>query len=114
MTIRIAIDCMGGDFGVKVTVPAAIHFVKSHPDTHIILVGKLDQISRKLKRYPHDPEQISVIDAEEIISMDEGPAQALRSKKKSSMRIAIDLIKDGQAKARVGNEPLLWLLVLGG
>jgi len=101
MTIRIAIDCMGGDFGVKVTVPAAIHFVKSHPDTHILLVGKLDQISSKLKRYPHDPERISVIDAEEIISMDEGPAQALRSKKNSSMRIAIDLIKDGQANACV-------------
>jgi glycerol-3-phosphate acyltransferase PlsX len=92
---------MGGDFGVEVTVPAAIHFVKSHPDTHIILVGKLDQISSKLKRYPHDPERISVIDAEEIISMDEGPAQALRSKKNSSMRIAIDLIKDGQANACV-------------
>jgi glycerol-3-phosphate acyltransferase PlsX len=92
---------MGGDFGVKVTVPAAIHFVKSHPDTHILLVGKLDQISSKLKRYPHDPERISVIDAEEIISMDEGPAQALRSKKNSSMRIAIDLIKDGQANACV-------------
>lgn len=101
MTIRIAIDCMGGDFGVEVTVPAAIHFVKSHPDTHILLVGKLDQISSKLKRYPHDPERISVIDAEEIISMDEGPAQALRSKKNSSMRIAIDLIKDGQANACV-------------
>jgi len=101
MTIRIAIDCMGGDFGVKVTVPAAIHFVKSHPDTHIILVGKLDQISSKLKRYPHDPERISIIDAEEVISMDEGPAQALRSKKNSSMRIAIDLIKDGQANACV-------------
>ena len=101
MTIRIAMDCMGGDFGVKVTVPAAIHFVKSHPDTHILLVGKLDQISSTLKRYPHDPERISVIDAEEIISMDEGPAQALRSKKNSSMRIAIDLIKDGQANACV-------------
>lgn len=101
MTIRIAIDCMGGDFGVEVTVPAAIHFVKSHPDTHIILVGKLDQISSKLKRYPHDPERLSIINAEEIISMDEGPAQALRSKKNSSMRIAIDLIKDGQANACV-------------
>lgn len=101
MTIRLAIDCMGGDFGVKVTVPAAIHFVKSHPDTHVILVGKSDQIKRRLKRYPHDSERVSVINADEIISMDEGPAQALRTKKNSSMRIAINLIKDGRANACV-------------
>jgi len=92
---------MGGDFGVKVTVPAAIHFVKSHPDTHVILVGKSDQIKRRLKRYPHDSERVSVINADEIISMDEGPAQALRTKKNSSMRIAINLIKDGRANACV-------------
>ena len=92
MTIRIAIDCMGGDYGVKVTVPAAIHFVKSHPDTHVILVGKSDQIKKRLKRHPHDAKRLSIVHADEIISMDEGPAQALRTKKNSSLRIAIDLI----------------------
>ena len=101
MTINIAIDCMGGDRGVSVTVPAAIQFIESHPDAHVILVGKTELIENVLAKSPHDEERLSVVNADEVISMEEGPAQALRTKKNSSMRIAVNLIKDGNADACV-------------
>ena len=101
MTTKIALDCMGGDYGVKVTVPTAIHFLKSHPDAHVILVGIADQIDKALKQTPHNADRVTVIHAEEVIGMNEGPAQALRTKKNSSMRLAINLIKDGRADACV-------------
>ena len=83
MTINIAIDCMGGDRGVSVTVPAAIQFIESHPDAHVILVGKTELIENVLAKSPHDEERLSVVNADEVISMEEGPAQALRTKKNS-------------------------------
>ena len=101
MTINIAIDCMGGDCGVSVTVPAAIQFIESHPDAHVILVGKTELIENVLAKSPHDEERLSVVNADEVISMEEGPAQALRTKKNSSMRIAVNLIKEGSANACV-------------
>ena len=101
MTINIAIDCMGGDRGVSVTVPAAIQFIESHPDAHVILVGKTELIENVLAKSPHDEERLSVVNADEVISMEEGPAQALRTKKNSSMRIAVNLIKEGSANACV-------------
>ncbi len=101
MTTKIALDCMGGDYGVKVTVPTAIHFLKSHSDAHVILVGIADQIDKALKQTPHNADRVTVIHAEEVIGMNEGPAQALRTKKNSSMRLAINLIKDGRADACV-------------
>jgi glycerol-3-phosphate acyltransferase PlsX len=101
MTINIAIDCMGGDRGVSVTVPAAIQFIESHPDAHVILVGKTELIENVLANSPHDEERLSVVNADEVISMEEGPAQALRTKKNSSMRIAVNLIKEGSANACV-------------
>jgi phosphate acyltransferase len=101
MTVTIALDCMGGDHGVKVTVPTAIHFVKNVPDAHVILVGLSDEINAALSRHPHNKDRLTVIHAEEVIGMDEGPAQALRTKKNSSMRIAVNLIKEDQANACV-------------
>ena len=101
MTTKIALDCMGGDYGVKVTVPTAIHFLKSHSDAHVILVGIADQIDKALKQTPHNADRVTVIHAEEVIGMNEGPALALRTKKNSSMRLAINLIKDGRADACV-------------
>ena len=101
MTINIAIDCMGGDRGVSVTVPAAIHFIESHPDAHVILVGNAELIKNVLAKSPHDEERLSIVNADEVISMEEGPAQALRTKKNSSMRIAVNLIKEGSANACV-------------
>ncbi len=98
MTIRISIDCMGGDHGPAVTVAAAISFVKRIDDAQLILVGQENIIHAELKknRVEQHP-RISVIHATEIVTMDDPLEIALRRKKDSSMRVAINQIKDGKA-----------------
>ncbi len=99
MTVTVAIDCMGGDHGPSVTVRAAIDFVRKHEDVCAILVGLEDKIRLFLETQPVD--RISVRHASEVVAMDEPPAIALRSKKDSSMRVAINLVKEGEADACV-------------
>ncbi|UCD68302.1 MAG: phosphate acyltransferase PlsX [Betaproteobacteria bacterium] len=102
MAITIALDCMGGDHGVKVTVPAAIDFLKREDDVSIILVGLADVIERELRRYGTTvSDRLSVKAASEVVAMDEPPAHALRGKRNSSMRVAADLVKEGVADACV-------------
>jgi len=104
--IKLAIDCMGGDHGPRVTVAAALEFLAASPDASVVLVGQGDAIDaqlhrRKAKQDARLRDRIQVRHAVEVIAMDEPPAQALRSKKDSSMRIAVDLVKDGAADACV-------------
>ncbi|MBA3997884.1 MAG: phosphate acyltransferase PlsX [Candidatus Accumulibacter sp.] len=99
MTITVAIDCMGGDHGPSVTVPAALGFVRSHDDVRVVLVG-LEERIRPLLGNVADP-RVSVRHASEVVAMDEPPALALRNKKDSSMRVAINLVKHGEADACV-------------
>lgn len=102
MNLRIAIDVMGGDHGPAVTLAAAARFQAAHPAVTLLLVGDEDQIRRQLA--PHslrESAQLQIVHAPEVVSMDESPAVALRSKKKSSMRVSIDLVKDGAAQAAV-------------
>lgn len=102
MRLCVAIDCMGGDHGPHVTVPAACDFLAGHPDACVILVGIREAVERELARCGAAGEpRISVHHASEVVAMDEAPAQALRGKKDSSMRVAIDLVKNGQAHACV-------------
>jgi glycerol-3-phosphate acyltransferase PlsX len=100
MKTRIAIDCMGGDHGPSVTVPAAIQFLVGHPAAHLVLVGK-DDILRPLLGSHAEDARIRIVHATEIVGMDESPALALRNKKDSSMRVAINLVKAGEADACV-------------
>lgn len=101
-TVTIAVDAMGGDFGLKVTLPAALHALDVHPDLHIILVGQESQITLRLKgRIKKYGERLKVHHAEEIVGMDELPSKALRYKKQSSMRLAINLVHQGIADACV-------------
>jgi glycerol-3-phosphate acyltransferase PlsX len=102
MDVTVAIDCMGGDHGAHVTVPAALAYLARNPDTSVILVGNRDTVEAELRRarFAGDS-RIQVRHASEIITMDESPVLALRGKKDSSMRVAIDLLKDGQAQACV-------------
>ena len=100
MKTRIAIDCMGGDHGPSVTVPAAIQFLTGHPAAHIVLVGK-DEILRPLLGSHTEDARIRIVHATEVVGMDESPALALRNKKDSSMRVAINLVKAGEADACV-------------
>ena len=99
MTVTVAIDCMGGDHGPVVTVPAALDFVRKHEDVHVILVGLEEQIFPFLAS--GEGGRVSVRHVTEVIEMDESPALALRNKKNSSMRVAIDLVKHGEADACV-------------
>jgi len=102
MDITVAIDCMGGDRGPHVTVPAALRFLEAQPGTNIVLVGLQDAIAAELKaaRAEAGP-RLRVHHASEVVAMDESPALALRNKKDSSMRVAVNLVKSGEANACV-------------
>lgn len=102
MSRFIAIDVMGGDHGPDVTVAAAVLFLARHPAAGVFLVGDEPAIEQQLKAHPSaDRERIIIEHAEQVVEMDESPALALRNKKQSSMRIAINLVKSGRAGAAV-------------
>ncbi len=93
--ITIAVDCMGGDHGPRVTLPACTHFLEQHPDAQLVLVGLADS----LQGFSHA--RATVMLATEVVSMDDSLEVALRRKKDSSMRVAIALVKSGVAQAAV-------------
>ncbi|MBL0165774.1 MAG: phosphate acyltransferase PlsX [Propionivibrio sp.] len=99
MTVTVAIDCMGGDYGPVVTVRAAHEFVRKHDDVRVILVGLEEKIHPFLENTGES--RVSVRHASEVVAMDDSPALALRNKKDSSMRVAINLVKHGEADACV-------------
>ena len=93
---------MGGDHGPHVTVPAALNFLRSNADVDVVLVGLRDAIEAELKARGARPNpHLRVHHASEVVLMDESPASALRNKKDSSMRVAVDLVKSGEAHACV-------------
>ena len=93
--ITLAVDCMGGDFGPRVTLPACRHFLDLHPDARVLLVGLPDSLAS----FSH--ERASVVAATEVVTMDDPVEVALRRKKDSSMRVAIQQVKEGAAAAAV-------------
>ena len=102
MALTIAVDAMGGDVGVAVTVPAVLEFLSLHSEVQVILVGKVDAIEAQLKQHRGlGHARLRVQPATEVVEMDEAPTLALRGKRDSSMRIAINMVKDGQAQAVV-------------
>lgn len=102
MTVTIAIDAHGGDHGPAVTVPAALSALASHPDLRLLLVGQQALLEAELARHPtQDPSRLEIRNATQIVGMDEAPQQAMRLKKDSSMRVAINLVKDEEAQACV-------------
>lgn len=93
---------MGGDHGPSVTIPAAISFVKREPLAELILVGLEDVLRAELRKCKaEDHPRLSVVHASEVVEMDDPIEIALRRKKDSSMRVAIELVKDGKADACV-------------
>ena len=102
----LAVDCMGGDHGPRVLLAACRQFLERHPDAQLLLVGAPEA----LKGFRH--ERASVVPATEVVAMDDAVEIALRKKKDSSMRVAIHLVKDGQAQAAVsaGNTGALMAL----
>ncbi len=93
--ITLAVDCMGGDHGPAVTLPACRRFLDQHPDAALLLVG----LPASLSGWQHD--RATVVAASEVVSMEDSIEVALRRKKDSSMRVAIQQVKDGAAQAAV-------------
>jgi len=100
--VTIAIDAMGGDHGTRVTVPAAVAYLEKHLDDSIILVGLSDELEAELKKINAAVKsRLSIHAATQVVGMDESPQVVLRSKKDSSMRVSINLVKQAQALACV-------------
>ncbi|MSQ60526.1 MAG: phosphate acyltransferase PlsX [Betaproteobacteria bacterium] len=102
MSVTIALDCMGGDHGIKVTVPAALRFMQGNSDVNIVLVGKHDALEKALAGTGQaQTGRIEIRHAGEVVEMGDAPAVALRGKRDSSMRVAADLVRAGEADACV-------------
>ena len=93
--ITIAVDCMGGDHGPQVTLPACRNFLDQHPDAALILVG----LPVAMAGFSHA--RATVVTASEVVTMDDPLEIALRKKKDSTMRVAVQQVKDGSAQAAV-------------
>ena len=93
--ITIAVDCMGGDHGPRVTLPACRHFLDRHADAQLLLVGRAESLGA----FSH--QRAKMVAASEVVSMEDPLEVALRRKKDSSMRVAIQQVKDGVAQAAV-------------
>ncbi|WP_230347275.1 phosphate acyltransferase PlsX [Methylobacillus methanolivorans] len=102
MDITVAIDAMGGDHGPHVTIPAALNAIKQDSQLNVILVGLKDVIEAELAAHQAviGP-RLRIHHASEVVAMDESPQSALKNKKDSSMRVAINLVKSGEANACV-------------
>ena len=97
--ITIAVDCMGGDVGPGVTMPACQAFLASHPQAQLLLVGK-PEVFRAWPQVLNNV-RCTVVPAAEVVGMDDSVEIALRRKKDSSMRVSINQVKDGVAQAVV-------------
>lgn len=102
MDITVAIDAMGGDHGPHVTVPAALDALKRDDNINIVLVGLTEAIEAELKAHKAKVgTRLRIHHASEVVTMDESPQSAMKNKKDSSMRVAINLVKSGEANACV-------------
>ena len=100
--LTISLDAMGGDFGPSVVSKAAVGFLEQHQNVSLILVGDQDAINSELKKLNTETyERLKIQHTTQKVEMDEPPSQALRNKKDSSMRVAINLVKEGVADAAV-------------
>src|SRR5574340_871646 len=102
MDITVAIDAMGGDHGPHVTVPAALAYLRRDHEANIVLVGLSEPIEAELRAAGAAPgPRLRLHPASEVVTMDDPPALALRNKKDSSLRVAVNLVKSGEAHACV-------------
>ncbi|MBL8022331.1 MAG: phosphate acyltransferase PlsX [Leptospirales bacterium] len=96
MTNWVAVDTMSGDHGSEPAVHGAIQAVRDL-GAHVILVGKPDELEKKLKRYSYDAKRVQIHSATEIITMEDSPARAVRTKPDASVVVAARLVKEKQA-----------------
>ncbi|MCB2029500.1 MAG: phosphate acyltransferase, partial [Rhodoferax sp.] len=91
----IAVDCMGGDHGASVTLPACRRFLDQHPQARLVLVGLPDALAGM------SDARVTIVAASEVVGMDDSIEVALRRKRDSSMRVAVQQVRDGHAQAAV-------------
>ncbi|MBD0785148.1 phosphate acyltransferase PlsX [Vibrio sp. Y2-5] len=111
--LTVALDAMGGDFGPRVTVPAAVQALSHFPELKVTLIGDQTEIAQQLSFLGYEPNaRLSVVNSDRVISNSEKPSLALRHSVGTSMGMAIDLVADGQADACVsaGNTGALMAL----
>ena len=99
--IKVALDAMGGDNAPVEIVKGAVHAVSARDDIKVFLVGQEDAVNAELAKYSYPAEQIAVVHAPEVIEMAEPPVMAIRRKKQSSMVVAMNMVKHGEADAFV-------------
>jgi phosphate acyltransferase len=108
--VAVAVDVMGGDIGLDATLPACASFLIAQPLAALRLVGDRARIEHWMHQHSAsalglkqalDSGRVTLVHAEQVVEMDEAPAVALRSKRRSSMRLAIEAVRDGEADACV-------------
>lgn len=98
---KVALDAMGGDNAPKAIIQGAIDVVAKRQDIHIFLVGQEKVVEEELKKYEYPKEQISIVNATEVIETAEPPVMAIRRKRDSSIVVAMNMVKNGEADAFV-------------
>jgi len=99
--VKVALDAMGGDNAPGEVVKGAVEAVSEKQQIEVFLVGQEERINEELKKYSYDQERIHVVDAKEVITNDEAPVMAIRKKKDSSICVALNMVKKGEADAFV-------------
>lgn len=99
--IRVAVDAMGGDNAPGEIVKGAVDAVSRRKDIEVLLVGREDAVGEELKKFSYPKDQIRVVPASEVIETEEPPVNAIRRKKDSSIVVAMNLVKSGEADAFV-------------
>lgn len=100
-TQTIAVDAMGGDFGLEVTIPGVAAFLQQQHDAHVILTGDETRIQAAVRAHNLPAERVRIVHTTQVVDMDESPQLAMKNKKDSSMRVAINQVKEGYAQAAV-------------
>lgn len=99
--VKVALDAMGGDNAPREIVKGAVEAVREDERIQVILTGKEALVQAELSRYEYNKERIRVVNADEVISNDEAPVMAIRQKKNSSIVVALNMVKKGEADAFV-------------
>ena len=99
LTVKIAVDGMGGDNSPRVVVEGSIQALKEFEDLQIIITGKQNEINKELSKYEYDKNKITVVNATEVIDANDHPVMAIRRKKDSSLVKALNLVKNNEADA---------------
>ena len=99
--VKVAVDAMGGDNAPGEIVKGAVEAVQAEKKIRVFLVGKQDQVEAELAKYEYPKDQVEVVNATEVIATEEPPVNAIRKKKDSSMVVALNMVKNGEADAFV-------------